>query len=166
MATQEKRKHARFSSLNLSYVCLDENNQIIKQGMGRTLNVSESGILLETHFPIDKSHIVTLTWSISKDVRYTYAQTQGASTKWASSLLNPTPKPAGHLKNLLMHSEDKTKKTNDLIWLRIFYPNFPPIPWPSPNNIPYKYVPIGFFRVAVKIFFFYLFLLNITYNFK
>jgi hypothetical protein len=44
MDTQEKRKHARFNSLNLSYVCLDENNQVIKQGMGRTLNVSESGI--------------------------------------------------------------------------------------------------------------------------
>ena len=68
MATQEKRKHARFSSLNLSYVCLDENNQIIKQGMGRTLNVSESGILLENHFPIDKSHIVTLTLGLGEDL--------------------------------------------------------------------------------------------------
>jgi hypothetical protein len=68
MATQEKRKHARFNSLNLSYVCLDENNQIIKQGMGRTLNVSESGILLETHFPIDKSHIVTLTLGLGEDL--------------------------------------------------------------------------------------------------
>ena len=68
MTTQEKRKHARISSLNLSYVCLDENNQIIKQGMGRTLNVSESGILLETHFPIDKSHIVTLTLGLGEDL--------------------------------------------------------------------------------------------------
>jgi c-di-GMP-binding flagellar brake protein YcgR len=68
MATQEKRKHARFNSLNLSYVCLDENNKIIKQGMGRTLNVSESGILLETHFPIDKSHIVTLTLGLGEDL--------------------------------------------------------------------------------------------------
>ena len=39
MPTKEKRKHARINSLNLSYVCLDENNKIIKQGMGRTLNV-------------------------------------------------------------------------------------------------------------------------------
>ena len=68
MATQEKRKHARISSLNLSYVCLDENDQIIKQGMGRTLNVSESGILLETHFPIDKTHIVTLTLGLGEDL--------------------------------------------------------------------------------------------------
>jgi hypothetical protein len=68
MVTQEKRKHARISSLNLSYVCLDENNQIIKQGMGRTLNVSESGLLLETHFPIDKTHTVTLTLGLGEDL--------------------------------------------------------------------------------------------------
>jgi c-di-GMP-binding flagellar brake protein YcgR len=68
MATKEKRKHARIESLNLSYVCLDENNQIIKQGMGRSLNVSESGILLETHFPIDDQHIVTLTIGLEEDL--------------------------------------------------------------------------------------------------
>lgn len=68
MATKEKRKHARINSLNLSYVCLDENNEIIKQGMGRTLNVSESGILLETHFPIDKTYIVSLTLGLKEDL--------------------------------------------------------------------------------------------------
>jgi c-di-GMP-binding flagellar brake protein YcgR len=68
MANKEKRKHARISSLNLSYVCLDENNKIIKQGMGRSLNVSESGILLETHFPIDDQHIVTLTLGLEEDL--------------------------------------------------------------------------------------------------
>ena len=53
MNTNEKRKHPRVNALNLSYICLDEDQQVIKQGMGRTLNVSESGILLETHFPIE-----------------------------------------------------------------------------------------------------------------
>jgi len=68
MAIEEKRKHPRIDSLNLSYVCLDENNQIIKQGMGRSLNVSESGILLETHFPIDDQHIITLTLGLEEDL--------------------------------------------------------------------------------------------------
>jgi hypothetical protein len=68
MATQEKRKHARINSLNLSYVCLDENNRIVKQGMGRSLNVSESGILLETHFPIDDQHIVSLTLGLEENL--------------------------------------------------------------------------------------------------
>jgi hypothetical protein len=68
MTSKEKRKHARIDSLNLSYFCLDENNQIIKQGMGRTLNVSESGILLETHFPIDAKHTITLTLGLEDDL--------------------------------------------------------------------------------------------------
>ena len=68
MATKEKRKHARIDSLNLSYFCLDENNQVIKQGMGRTLNVSESGILLETHYPIDDRHSITLTLGLEEDL--------------------------------------------------------------------------------------------------
>ena len=68
MVIKEKRKHARISSLNLSYVCLDENNEIIKQGMGRSLNVSESGILLETHFPIDDQLIVTLTLGLEEEL--------------------------------------------------------------------------------------------------
>jgi hypothetical protein len=61
MNTNEKRKHPRVNSLNLSYICLDEDQQVIKQGMGRTLNVSESGILLETHFPIEANHTVVLS---------------------------------------------------------------------------------------------------------
>ena len=68
MAKEEKRKHTRIDSLNLSYFCLDENNQIVKQGMGRTLNVSESGILLETHFPIDEKHTITLTLGLEEDL--------------------------------------------------------------------------------------------------
>jgi hypothetical protein len=61
MNTNEKRKHPRVNSLNLSYICLDEDHQVIKQGMGRTLNVSESGILLETHFPIEATHTVVMS---------------------------------------------------------------------------------------------------------
>ena len=68
MTIEEKRKHARINSLNLSYICLDEKNKKIKQGMGRTLNVSESGILLETNFPIDSKHIVLLTIGLEEDI--------------------------------------------------------------------------------------------------
>ena len=64
----DKRKHQRIDSLNLSYVCLDENDNIVKQGMGRTLNVSESGILLETHFAIEMGHSVLLTIGLEEDL--------------------------------------------------------------------------------------------------
>ena len=68
MPVKEKRKHARIHALNLSYICLDENDKIVKQGMGRTLNVSESGILLETHFPIEVDHLVLLSMGLEEDI--------------------------------------------------------------------------------------------------
>lgn len=68
MNSENKRKHERIQSLNLSYICLDENNNIVKQGMGRTLNISESGILLETHFPIESNHKIQLTISLEENL--------------------------------------------------------------------------------------------------
>lgn len=69
MTTTSKRKHPRIRSLNLlSYVCVDRNKNIVKQGMGRTLNVSEGGILLETHVPIDTEYTVTLTIGLEDDL--------------------------------------------------------------------------------------------------
>lgn len=53
MTSQDKRKHARIDSLNLSYVLVDGRFSEEKQTMGRTLNVSESGIRLETHLPVE-----------------------------------------------------------------------------------------------------------------
>ena len=66
MTAENKRKHARIQSLNLSYICLDEDKNIVKQGMGRTLNISESGILLETHFPIELKHTIQMTISLEE----------------------------------------------------------------------------------------------------
>jgi hypothetical protein len=68
MISEDKRKHERIQSLNLSYICLDEDQNIVKQGMGRTLNISESGILLETHFPIETTHIVKMTIGLEEEL--------------------------------------------------------------------------------------------------
>ena len=68
MTSENKRKHERIQSLNLSYICLDEDNNIVKQGMGRSLNISESGILLETHFPIEPNHTIQLTISLEENL--------------------------------------------------------------------------------------------------
>jgi c-di-GMP-binding flagellar brake protein YcgR len=57
----ERRKNPRVESLNLlSYVCLGENSRALDQGMGRTLNVSKGGILLETYNPIDPEYTLVL----------------------------------------------------------------------------------------------------------
>lgn len=62
MTTNDKRLHTRIDALNLlSYVCIDENDQVVLQGMGRTLNVSQGGILLETHIQMDSKYTVSLT---------------------------------------------------------------------------------------------------------
>ena len=68
MTSENKRKHERIQSLNLSYICLDEDNNIVKQGMGRTMNISESGILLETHFPVELEHTIRLTISLEENL--------------------------------------------------------------------------------------------------
>jgi hypothetical protein len=68
MTSDNRRKHERIPSLNLSYICLDENNNLVKQGMGRTLNISESGILLETHFPIEPQYSVLMTIALKEDL--------------------------------------------------------------------------------------------------
>ena len=68
MSKIEKRKHHRIDSLNLSYLCVNENNEVVKQGMGRTLNVSESGILLETVFPLKKNLSLSISIGLEDDL--------------------------------------------------------------------------------------------------
>jgi c-di-GMP-binding flagellar brake protein YcgR len=69
MTTNERRHHPRISALNLiSYNCIDETEQIVAQGMGRTLNISEGGILLETHTPIDPKNTIALAIGLEDDL--------------------------------------------------------------------------------------------------
>ena len=66
---EKKRSSQRIDTHNLlTYVCLDENNQELKQGMGRTLNVSEGGILLETHIPLEPKEIVVLNIGLEEEI--------------------------------------------------------------------------------------------------
>ncbi|MFP4039333.1 MAG: PilZ domain-containing protein [Desulfosudaceae bacterium] len=67
--SSQKRKFHRVDSLNLlSYFCVDETGETMHQGMGRTLNVSEGGILLETHQPIPTEYTVYLSIGFDEDV--------------------------------------------------------------------------------------------------
>lgn len=69
MTTRNQRRHDRIDSLNLlNYVQLDENDNAVFQGMGRTLNVSESGMLLETHVPLELNKMVLLTIGLEEDL--------------------------------------------------------------------------------------------------
>ncbi|MBW2321222.1 MAG: hypothetical protein JRF31_10385 [Deltaproteobacteria bacterium] len=69
MTTEERRKHSRIKALNLiSYTCIDETDQVLSQGMGRTLNLSEDGILLETHVSVDPKHTVVMAIGLEDDL--------------------------------------------------------------------------------------------------
>ncbi|MBN2062610.1 MAG: PilZ domain-containing protein [Deltaproteobacteria bacterium] len=69
MNQEDKRKNKRIDSHNLlAFSCLDENGEVVTQGMGRTLDVSEGGILLETHAPLDPRYSVSLSIGMEEDV--------------------------------------------------------------------------------------------------
>ncbi|MFH1487561.1 MAG: PilZ domain-containing protein [Pseudomonadota bacterium] len=69
MGSIDKRINKRLDSLNLlSYVCCDDQNTAITQGMGRTLNVSEGGIRIETRLPMDTQWLVSLTVALEDDL--------------------------------------------------------------------------------------------------
>ena len=66
--SDEKRKNRRYDSLNLSYVCEDENGNVLHESMGRTLNISENGILLETKDPSAPNNTVSLQIALEDDL--------------------------------------------------------------------------------------------------
>lgn len=64
----DKRISNRVDTLNLSYIMLNEADQIVHQGMGRTLNLSAKGTLLETAFPIELSYMVVISIGLADDL--------------------------------------------------------------------------------------------------
>jgi c-di-GMP-binding flagellar brake protein YcgR len=64
----EKRQHTRIETLNLlSYTCLDAEGNEVDQGMGRTLNISAGGLLLETLMPIDSDFILLMAVGLQEN---------------------------------------------------------------------------------------------------
>lgn len=69
MGTTEKRRYSRIDSINLlNYVYEDKEKEKALQGMGRTLNVSESGILLETHVSLEEGVMVSIMIGLKEDM--------------------------------------------------------------------------------------------------
>lgn len=66
---KERRHFSRIDSLNLVHVtCHDHTGKALKQGIGRTINVSEEGILLETHFEIDPDERPALSIGLEEEL--------------------------------------------------------------------------------------------------
>ena len=69
MPVKDKRKVPRIESLTLrSYVVYDEADNAIRQGMGRTLNISKTGICLDTYKPLSRRQKVALTIGLNDDL--------------------------------------------------------------------------------------------------
>ena len=65
----ERRQHTRFKASNLiSYVCSENNGNDISQGVGKGINVSSSGILIETHTPITSQNISLIVSSRGDEI--------------------------------------------------------------------------------------------------
>lgn len=69
MTFVEKRKHPRVSIYNLiSYRCLDDNgNREAKEGRGKSINISQGGILIETHDPFEWQDVLQLFIAIEDE---------------------------------------------------------------------------------------------------
>ena len=68
MQDLKRRKFERSSTLNLvDYVILGEDGSRLSRGMGRTRNVSEGGLLLETHRPLTQGQVVQITLGLKDD---------------------------------------------------------------------------------------------------
>ncbi len=62
MDPAERRKHVRVETANLiSHELIDKDGQIVSRSMGKALNVSRSGILLETSHPIYAESVSLMT---------------------------------------------------------------------------------------------------------
>jgi len=62
MPETEQRKYPRIETQNvISYICTDEDDNQLGEGVGETMNVSQGGILLKTPLPIEAEYILLTT---------------------------------------------------------------------------------------------------------
>jgi len=59
---EEKRKYYRAKTVNLlSYECTGEDGFPLKQGMGKILDISKGGLLMETKAPTEAKYILLVS---------------------------------------------------------------------------------------------------------
>jgi len=69
MVSIDRRVNPRIDSPNLMFFfCYDDSQNEITQGMGRTINISEGGMMFETHIPIDPQLTLSLTIALEDDL--------------------------------------------------------------------------------------------------
>ena len=62
MGENNQRQYARVKTCNLiSYACLDDQGTVLTQGIGKALDISQSGLMLESRCPIESEYITLLS---------------------------------------------------------------------------------------------------------
>ena len=68
MTFVEKRKHPRVDITNLiSYRCMDASGIQNREGRGKSINISQGGILIESHDPFEWQDILLLSIDIENE---------------------------------------------------------------------------------------------------
>lgn len=69
MKLKEKRKYARVTTVNLiSYVCIDESSNPLDQGMGKTVDISKGGLLMETGVAVKAKYILLMSMNLREEL--------------------------------------------------------------------------------------------------
>jgi c-di-GMP-binding flagellar brake protein YcgR len=69
MSTPERRKNPRVKVYHpISYVCTDKKGCAVQQNMGVTLNISPSGILIETADSVFSKYITLISVDLNKNI--------------------------------------------------------------------------------------------------
>ncbi len=66
---EEKRKHPRIKTANLvTYVCVDENDHPLYEGIGETLDISLGGLKMQMSAPIDTDYIMIIAIDTNDEI--------------------------------------------------------------------------------------------------
>lgn len=69
MRDQERRRSGRFETLNLlDNIVLGKKGEPVARGMGRTLNISEVGLLFESNVACDMDQMLIITIALEEDL--------------------------------------------------------------------------------------------------
>jgi c-di-GMP-binding flagellar brake protein YcgR len=69
MNDEERRRSERKYSLNLlDNIVLGDTGETIAHEMGRTVNISENGLLLETHLPFQLQQVLIITVALDENL--------------------------------------------------------------------------------------------------
>jgi Tfp pilus assembly protein PilZ len=92
MEEPQKRKHERKSDLSLvEYIVLNDEGEYVSRSMGRTRNVSEAGLLLETHRPLQTGQDILITVGLKDEMiqvrgRVVHTETPTSDTRHCSGI--------------------------------------------------------------------------------